>query len=718
MVLSLLLLVSTTLAAQSPDRRIDMLKIQQKITIDGVLDEGVWESAPSAIDFVQQEPKEGTPMSYPTEIKVLYDDENLYFGIIAFDPDARHAVINDLTKDFRPFDNDVLGIMLDTFRDKKNGYEFIINPAGARYDAQMANESEYNGNWDGVWFSKTKIHEDRWIAELAIPFRTVRFSNLPEQTWGINFWRIIRRFNEQGYWSPIPRPFSYARVSIAGTAEGLEGIQPGANLRVKPYVMSSRSQQKWDADAGLDVKYGFGAGMTLDATLNTDFSQVEADEQQINLTRFNVLFPEKREFFLENSGIFGFGELGQITGGGGSGIGSNGRLNGGGNDLLFFFSRRIGISGDGQQIPVLGGGRLTGRSGPWSFGFLNIGTRKSDATAATNFTVARVKRNILSNSQIGAIVINKDELNSSRYNRSYGADASLRFGRSLNMSLFYARTDSPEKKSQDDAYRVAAGFRNRSWDFRALYTDIAANFNPEVGFVPRPAVKRLYNSAGYKLRPVALAKVVREIAPTAERQVFWTQANQMEGRYFDLRVPVTFQDGAMLEAGRNSNFERLFNPFRIQNNVRIAPGDYLFNDYFVSYRTSQARKLGLNLKVQDGEFYDGDKTTYTIGGTVRLSYRMAATTTYTHNTIRLPLSRFKTDLVTTRVNYSFSTRTFLSALVQYNTDARQWSSNIRFNIIHRPLSDLFIVYNERRDTVSGDLTDRALIMKFTHMIGY
>jgi len=474
-------------AAAHLDRRLAMVKIHDKITIDGVLDEKAWEAAPVAKDFIQQEPMEGVPMSYPTEVKVLYDEENLYLAVIAHDPEAHRAVVNDLTKDFRVFDNDVVGIMLDTFRDRKNGYEFIINPAGARYDSQMSNESDYNSNWDGVWYLRTKIFEDRWIAEIAIPFRAIRFSNLPEQIWGINFWRIIRRLNEQGYWSPIPRPFSYARVSIAGTAEGIEGIQPGSNIRVKPYVLGSFSQNGTPglpstrkAEAGVDVKYGFGTGITLDATFNTDFSQVEADEQQINLTRFSLLFPEKREFFLENSGIFGFGELGQITSNGGSGMGTPGRLNGGGNDLLFFFSRRIGISDDGRAIPVLGGGRLTGRAGPWSLGLLNISTRASGPTAPTNFTVARVKRNILANSQVGAIFINKDEKNSNRYNRGYGADANLRFGRSTTVSLFYAKTDTPGKRSQNNAYRLAAGFRNRSWDLRSLYTDIGNNFNPEV----------------------------------------------------------------------------------------------------------------------------------------------------------------------------------------------------------------------------------------------
>jgi hypothetical protein len=719
---ALLLLLAGPVLAQD-DHRLAMVKVHDRIVIDGVLDEKAWDSAPMATGFVQQDPKEGMPMTYDTEVKMLYDDENLYVGVRALDPEANRILVNDITKDFRPFDSDVFGVIVDTFRDRKNGYEFLINPAGGRYDAQTTNESEFNANWDGVWYLQTKILDDAWIAEMAIPFKTLRFFNLPEQTWGINFWRVIRRFNEQGHWSHVPRPFNYARLSLAGTAEGLKDIQPGVNLRVKPYVVGSASSRadddaNWDADAGIDIKYGFGGGITLDATVNTDFSQVEADEQQINLTRFNLFFPEKREFFLENSGIFAFGELGQITSGGGGGTSSPGRLSGGGNDMLFFFSRRIGISDDGRQIPVLGGARLTGRKGPWSFGFLNIATHEARPTPATNFTVARIRRNILANSQVGAVLINKDELNSGGYNRGYGADANLRFGRSLNVSLFYAKTDLPGVQSQNDAYRLSAAFRNARWDFRSIYTDIGSSFKPEVGFAPRTGVKRLYHLAAVKLRPASISKHIREIAPTAEEQVFWTQASQMETRFVDFRVPVIFQDGALFEAGRNANFERLFRPFSIQNSVQIQPADYTFTDYFVSYRSSQARRFGVNLKLQDGAFYDGDKKTYVAGGTVRFGYRMATTVTYTRNDIRLPQSAFNTDLVAVRVNYSFSTRAFLSALLQYNTDARQWSSNVRFNVIHRPLSDFFIVYNERRDTVSSSLIDRALIVKFTHMIGY
>ena len=725
----LLLLIPAFSFAQTVDyaaahlqRRLQMVKIHDKITIDGVLDEAVWETAPVADNFTQQEPNEGVPMSYPTEVKVLYDDVNLYLAVIAHDPDASKAVINDLTKDFPVFDNDIVGIMIDTFRDRKNGYEFIVNPAGARYDSQMSNESDYNSNWDGVWYLRTRVMDDRWVAEIAIPFKAIRFLNLEQQTWGINFWRIIRRLNEQGYWAPIPRPFNYSRVSIAGSVEGIEGIHPGVNLRIKPWFLTSLGQSGTNGvpstkkvDGGVDLKYGFGTGISLDATLNTDFSQVEADQQQINLTRFNLLFPEKREFFLENSANFGFAELGPITSTGGNGMGSPGRLSGGGNDLLFFFSRRIGISDDGRSIPVLGGGRLTGRTGPWSFGFLDMGTRTSGPTPATNFTVARVKRNVLESSQIGAIFINKNEMNTGNYNRGYGADANLRFGRSTIVNGFFARTDSPDKRSQNDAFRLAAAYRNRVWDFRSIYTDIGNNFNPEVGFMPIGGVKRLYDMAAWHLRPQSGSRWIREIAPTAERQVFWTQSNRMQTRYVDLRVPITFQDGAMLEIGRNSNFERLFSPFQIQNNVSISPGDYLFNDYFVSYKTNNSRKLAFNAKLDDGDFYGGRKATYIAGGTVRAGYRMASTLGYERDNVRLPFTSFKTDLLSVRLNYSFSTRTFLSGLIQYNTDARQWSSNIRFNIIHRPLSDFFLVYNETRDSVSYSLQDRAIIAKFTQM---
>ncbi|HVH29680.1 MAG TPA: DUF5916 domain-containing protein, partial [Vicinamibacterales bacterium] len=300
-------------------RRLQAARATGPIALDGVMDEPAWRDAPMANQFVQNDPREGEPATYDTEVRVLYDGDALYFGVFAKDDEPWRLIVNDLKKDFNTDGSDGFRIILDTFRDERNGYLFATNPAGAKWDAQMANEGrENNVNWDGIWDVATRTTETGWVAEIRIPFRTLKFDDTESQVWGVNFERKLRRLNEDSYWAPIPRIYDIQRVSLAGTLEGMVGVQAGKNLRVKPYVLGSSnivgtSPADGTFDGGLDVKYGVTSGLTWDFTVNTDFSQVEADEQQINLSRFSLFFPEKRDFFLENSGIFLFG------GGGGGG---------------------------------------------------------------------------------------------------------------------------------------------------------------------------------------------------------------------------------------------------------------------------------------------------------------------------------------------------------------------------------------------------------------
>ena len=372
-------------------RRLDAIRLAGEITLDGALDEPSWSQAPMAHNFVQNDPREGMPATFDTEVRVLYDDDAMYFGVFAMDDQPSRIIANDLKKDFNTDQNDGFRIILDTFHDQRNGYQFATNPAGAKWDAQMVNEGrESNANWDGIWDVATRITETGWYAEIRIPFRTLRFSAADVQIWGMNFERKVRRLNEDSYWSPVPRIYDIQRVSLAGTLEGMRGVRPGKDLRIKPYVLSSGSTiggsaTRGDFEGGFDVKYGVTTGLTWDFTVNTDFSQVEADEQQVNLTRFSLFFPEKRDFFLENSGIFQFG--GATQGGGGNNI-TSGRQNQS-QDMRLFFSRRIGLSDDGQAIPILGGTRLTGRQGVYSVGLLNIQQREEGPVPATNFTALR-----------------------------------------------------------------------------------------------------------------------------------------------------------------------------------------------------------------------------------------------------------------------------------------------------------------------------------------
>ena len=710
------------------EKKLKAVRTSDRIAIDGRLDEKVWESAPLAGNFTQSEPSEGAPASEKTEVRVLYDNENLYLGVQARDSEAKHVVISDLKKDFNAGDSDSFEVILDTFHDLRNGYQFAVNPAGAKWDSQMINEGrESNASWDGVWSVKTRIVDEGWTAEIAIPFRTLKFRESDVQSWGINFHRNLRSNvrNEDSFWSPIPRIFNIQRVSIAGTLEDLEGIRPGSNLRFKPYIIGSYAENAAHvgdrkADAGFDAKYGVTSGLTWDFTYRTDFSQVEADEQQVNLTRFSLFFPEKRDFFLENSGIFQFGVANDRGGGagGGGGGGGGGRQNAIGNDMIFFFSRNIGLSSTGDAIPILGGTRLTGRTGRFEIGLLNMQQRRSGTNNAVNFSVLRLRRNVLQNSDIGFMMTNKEVSKSANFNRVVGGDANFRFGRYTAVNTYLAKAITPVKKDHQAAGRASVSYIDPRWNFRTSYTNVEQNFTNEMGFVPRLGVRKVASYLGVTFRPKRFSKTIRQIFPHSQIDYVLNKDGKLDTRYIDYHLPINFQNGAFIEVGSNPSLELLTSTFTINRtrNITIPSGRYSYNEWFVTGNTDRSRRVFANGRVGVGTFYTGNKNSYTMGATWRAHYRLNTSFNYTQNSIDLPQGKYRTNLLSTRVNVSFTTAMFVNALIQYNDDVRQWTSNVRFNIIHRPLSDLFVVYNERRGSVSHNLIDRALIAKVTYMM--
>jgi hypothetical protein len=708
------------------ERRLKATRAQGPIALDGRLDEPSWAAAPLATDFVQNDPREGEPASFETEVKLLYDDRALYIGVFAKDPEPAAIIINELRKDFNTGNADGFQVVIDTFHDARNGYQFAINPGGAKWDSQMSNEGrEQNANWDGIWDVGTRVGTDGWYAEIEIPFKTLKFGPEEMQTWGINFQRRLRRRNENSYWSPLRRIHQLSRVSMAGTFEGLQGLKPGANIRVKPYALTNLNKVAGvsldkDFDAGVDVKYGVTSGLTWDFTVNTDFSQVEADEQQVNLTRFNLFFPEKRDFFLENSGVFQFGS--GNTGGGGGGAGG-GRQNAS-QDMIFFFSRQIGLSPVGDAIPLLAGSRITGRVGEWSVGALNIQQREKDANPSTNFTALRLRRDILANSDIGVMFLNKDP-NGLDYNRGYGADANFRFFGDLTANVAIAKSATPTERlpgeGQDLYSKSSVAYRDNFWEARGMYQTIGARFNDEMGFVPRVGVNNSEFYLGTHIRPKRYSKWMRETFPHIQFENFSRSGTgALESRYMDWHWPVTFQNSAFVEVGANPNIEVIDERFTIntRRGIYVDPGRYEFKEYFVLANTNAAAPFSMNLRYGNGEFYDGYRRNYTIGGTFRLNQHLNLSLNDQINDIELSSGSFVTHLVTGRVNYYFNTKVFVNALVQYNTDTNQWSSNVRLDIIHRPLSDIYLVYNERHDTRSGALISRAVIAKMTYLLAF
>ena len=446
---------------------------------------------------------------------------------------------------------------------------------------------------------------------------------------------------------------------------------------------------------------------------------MEADEQQVNLSRFSLLFPEKRDFFLENSGIFQFGTS---FGGGGSSA-SGGRQNSP-QDMRLFFSRQIGLSADGAAIPILGGTRLTGRTGVYSVGVLNIEQREQGKVPATNFTALRAQRDILANSDVGVILLNKDERGAA-YNRVAGVDANFRFGL-LSVSAYGVKTITPQAvlagKGEDFAARGNFNYQSRSWLFRGAYDAIGTRFRDDMGFVPRIGVNHIAGYARWNVRPKWASKLrIREFGPHVHFDSFHRRDDGvLESRYHDSHIVVSMNNSGFFETGVNRNTEDNRAPFTLNGarGVKVQPGRYEFDEYFVLFRSDSARPFSFESRYSDGTLYDGYRRGYTFSPTFKVNEHFNASVGIQINDIDLPVASYVSKLVNTRVNYNFNTRLFLNALVQYNTDSRQWSSNVRFNFIHRPLSDLFLVYNERRLDGSGDLIDRALIAKMTYMVAF
>ena len=719
--------LAQTPEAPSPEERTAAAtRATGPITVDGRLDEAAWQVAPVATAFIQNEPLEGQPATFDTQVRVVYDEEAIYFGVIAADSEPSRIIVKDLKKDYAVDGSDAFVILLDTFHDGRNGYQFATNPAGAKWDAQLANEGrDFNANWDGIWAVETRIDETGWVAEIVIPFRTLKFADRDPQTWGINFRRKVRRLNEDSYWSPLPRIYGLERVSMAGTLDGLRGIRAGRNLRIKPYLSTSGSTvgqlpTRGDFDGGLDVKYGVTTGLVWDFTVNTDFSQVEADEQQVNLTRFSLFFPEKRDFFLENAGMFDFGSTGGFFGNNTGAIFYGSRLSRV-PQMRLFFSRRIGLSEDGQPIPIVAGTRLSGRAGAYSLGALNIQQGDAPGINSANVTAIRLRRDILTNSDIGAVLLNKDDAGAS-YNRMAGVDANFRFG-FVTLNGVVARSMSSEPlvpgAGNEYAGRGFAQYQDRAWQFRWGMDAIGGQFENELGFVPQRGVNGHNANVARTFRSARFPGWLRELRPHWEFDMYTRQDDgSLDQRFSGFHFPLELSNGGFAEVGVNTFAEVIDVPFALNaaRGAVVSTGRHEFNEYFALFNGNPSALLTPAVRYSFGPFYDGYKRSYSVGPSMRPNERLNTSLNLQINDIDLPGVSYVSTLATARVNYSFSTSMFLNALLQYNTDTKQLSSNVRFNIIHRPLSDLFLVYNERRDERTGTRIDRAIVAKLTYML--
>ena len=694
------------------------LEITETIRIDGRLDEAVWQRADSATDFITGLPRDGYPASERTVARVLFDGATLYVGAYLYDAHPERLYSPGLEQDFDTHEADLFGVAFDTFLDRQNGIMFGVSPAGALYDAQAFNDSrEVNRSWEGVIELKTAIHADGWSVEMAIPLRTLRFrTTQDEQNWGLNFVRRIRRLNEDSYWAPLQRQFRVHKMSRAGTLTNLNGLHQGRNLGLKPFVKGSRQagtipnqlgNDGSNLEAGFDIKYGITSRLTADITAWTDFSQAEVDQEQVNLTRFSLFFPEKRDFFLENDGTFTLGDVTE----------RNYRTGSGPTDFKLFYSRSIGLAQDRTPIPILGGARVSGRIGATEIGLLDMQTRERAGSPAENFGVLRLRQNFGATADVGVLLINRQVTSDSAsgsYNRAIGLDANLRILRYLIVNAYAAATREPDDTGDRSSGYLQLAWRDRLFDVSAFAKHVGDGFNPRVGFIRRTAMRQLFGTFG--VHPQPRLPAVAEVNPFIDVSGIENLEGVLETQWLKPGLNVTFRDGSLLEANYEDRFERLLEPTPIAG-ATVPAGDYEFGTVSAHYTASGARRVYGGFGISHGDFYDGERTSIDLRLAVRPSPRVSAELFAQRNDVSLAGQSLAADVFGGRIRYAASTRFFASAFVQYLEASNELVSNLRFNFIHAPLSDIFLVLTERR-ALDGGISERVITLKVSKLLAF
>lgn len=690
--------------------------------IDGRMDDAVWKLAVPAGEFYQREPSFGMPVSEPTEFRILYDDSHIYFGVWCYDSNPAGIVASELKRDANLGKGDQIKIAIDTFDDKRNSYVFFTNPLGAYKDANSSeNGRVLNYDWNGVWETRTSVDEGGWYAEIAIPLSQLRFRTVEgEGRWGLQIARVIRRKNEDAYWVLFPREWGLTgmlRMANAGQITGLTDLSARRRLELVPFVTPTVTRDvaagrptDVDAEVGFDLRVGLTGELTADLTYNTDFAQVEADEEVVNLTRFSLFFPEKRQFFTESAGIFDYGRA-TATGGGGA--------NNGPGLLSLFYSRRIGLVG-GQEVPLIGGGKITGRAGPYALGVMNITTDDAEAGPGANFTAVRVKRNVLARSSVGAILLNRQG-GASDYNRSAGIDGGFLFGRHLSVTGLFAGTESPGDEGEGSAL---AGVGAVQWQsdrflYSTTYTDIGRRFNAEMGFIPRVDIRNTQAVAAWTPRPQWPG--VRQLELEGSVNYFENHDGRVESRTYSAQARLQRQDSSNAHISLTRDYDYLPQPFPIAG-TSLPAGGYEWDTASLGFGTNQSRRVYGGATVDVGGYYNGDKQTVRTNLSFLISRTLLFEPNYTWNRITLPGREvYTTNVLNFRVSHSFSPDLYWKTFVQYNDERRAANLNLLFWYVYRPGSDLYIVYNNGWDTDLPDqrhfrVRDQRLTIKFTYWL--
>lgn len=676
------------LGQSSKPNSITAYRITEKIEIDGDHDEDAWDEATYISNFTQRELDEGQPATEETRVAVLYNDTHLYIGVEALESNPEGIIAKESRRDFSWQSEDNFEIILGPFDDKRSGYLFVVNPNGAIADVLVTDDGAgFNRDWNGVWQAAVEIDDEGWFIEIEIPFSTLKFPDSDEQVWALNMERNIRRKNEQVLWQGWSRDYDLEKLSQAGTLTGLKGIRSATKWELKPYITAGiekergeKRKEKWDI--GGDLNYQLSPIMKLNVTLNTDFSQVEADREEINLSRFDLFFPEKRDFFLDGKNLFEFN------------LGSSAQT---------FYSRRIGLK-NRKEIPILGGARITGKAGDTNIGLLSIQEAEKDSLHSTNYSVIRVKQNILDQSNIGFIVTSKN--NTKRHSLLYGVDANYRTSdlfENKNFAVGAAISQSfikNEKNKDNTGYYAYATYPNDNIYFQLSTSRIMQNYNPEVGFLRRKDYKLYSSELELNPRPDWFSFIKSIPVKPFEIDYYISDSdNELESMEFEFSpIGVEFASGDAAEFNILRLFDKPTETFEIIDELFIPAAEYWYTRYEIAAETFEGRRLFSELQYSWGDFYSGERREFEINLGLNLHERLNLSADWERNYIKLSSETFTTDEIGSRLEYAFNPTLNTSIFSQWNNEDEEMILNFRINWIPRAGSFFYFVVNQEYAT--------------------
>ena len=719
---------ATAIVQRDADGRITVraTRVAEAIRIDGRLDEAIYAATEAIGHFVQQEPDEGKAATEKTESWVFFDDDHVYVAARCWETQPERRVANEMRRDTSQLrQNDTFAVLFDTFHDRRNGYIFYANAIGGLADSQVTDEGPPNVDWNTVWNVKTGTFEGGWTIEMAIPFKSLRYQPGRDQTWGINLRRVVRWKNEWSYLAQVPRALTTFRgilkVSSAATLVGLEAPSGSRNIELKPYALGGvatdntvtpRQINDGTTRAGADVKYGLTQNLTADLTINTDFAQVEVDEQQVNLTRFNLFFPEKRDFFLEGLGIFAF-----------AGRASAGLAAGSGDTPYLFFSRRIGLDG-GREMPLRAGGRLTGKVAGMTLGLLNVQTGDNDATTreeSSNFTVLRAKRDILRRSSIGGMFTHRSATPGLvGSNDGYGVDATFSFYQNVRIDTYLAGTKNAGREGDDLSYRGFFDYNADRYGVQVERLVVEPNFLPEMGFLRRTDMRRNFALARVSPRPASVPHV-RKFTTQGSLTYITNNLNRLETRDLQGQFQAEFTNSDVAAVTYTDNFDRPVRAFEVYPGIRVPVGAYDFRTLQLSYTGGQQRTISGQVVFETGPYYGGDRQSIAINtARMQITPQISLEPSLSLNVVDVPQGSFTATVLRTRATYTLTPRMFVSGIAQYNSSTRSVGSNLRLRWEYLPGSELFVVYTDDYNTdAPRDVTplrNRALVVKINRLL--